>query len=88
MTQADATICRRAAEAMLAFEEWVVSRECMTGSHFTGPTADEILQHAAGGDLMRWVRLAGVTIDMANIARGCTATAFRIRGQRARGVSS
>jgi hypothetical protein len=82
----DEAITEQAARAMIAFEEFIVSPAALLG-RFHGPTADDILQAAAGDDLLRWGRLAHETIDIAAGRRGMSPTQFRLQGQRARRAS-
>jgi hypothetical protein len=89
----DEAIARDAADAMIAFERWVVSPAALHG-RFPGQTADAVIRDASPdveprrwGIPASWGRLAHETIEIAAGRRGMSPTQFRLQGQRARRAS-
>jgi hypothetical protein len=80
----DDQCARRAALAMLRYEGWLLVRPTSNGDKYPGETADAIITAHTGGDIHRWAAIAGDAIELATQDRGCSATARRIRGQRAK----
>jgi hypothetical protein len=80
----DDQCARRAALAMLRYESWLTVRPTSNGDRFPGETADAIIDAHTGGCIHRWAAIAGPAIELAGEMRGCSATARRIRGQRAK----
>lgn len=77
-------IVEQAALAMLEYERWVIGPGAGNGYHYEGTTADAVIAAHVGGNFAEWAHLAGRTISRAAELRGESATASRVRGQRAK----
>jgi hypothetical protein len=75
---------RKAALAMLRYESWLIVRPTSNGDKYPGETADAVITAHTGGDIHAWAAIAGPAIELAGEMRGCSATARRVRGQRAK----
>jgi hypothetical protein len=80
----DARCIRRAALAMLRYEGWLAVRPTSNGDKYPGESACAVITAHVGGCIHRWAAIAGPAIELAAEMRGCSATARRIRGQRAK----
>jgi hypothetical protein len=80
----DAQCIRHAALAMLRYEGWLLVRPTSNGDKYPGESASAIIDAHTGGEIHAWAAIAGPTIELATEIRGCSATAQRVRGQRAK----
>jgi hypothetical protein len=82
MTRAE--LITEAAAAMLRYEAWLAARTENDGRPYPGLTGARIIARETRGDIHAWAEVAADAIRLAEELRGCSATASRVRGQRAK----